>query len=204
MPYANIYWIKLKLETLNDKRFLFDLDDSQKLLFLGLLMLAGATKNSIPDDVNYLKNRLNLDENTEKIAQNLQKIYSVFPKTLCVNGHIKFKNFNELHNPTGNSKGTPTELQRTHRVDKSRVDKIRHAYILFKRHSIGNYTSNDFARTGKAIVELINRAKDNDALVLEALEWISEQKFEWTLETLNKKWVDFMAYKQSKPQVRKI
>jgi len=88
--------------------------------------------------------------------------------------------------------------------EKHRIDKIRLVYTTLKNHSLANYASNDFARTGKAIVELINRAKDNDALVLEALEWISEQKFEWTLETLNKKWVDFMAYKQSKPQVRKI
>lgn len=90
------------------------------------------------------------------------------------------------------------------RIDKNRIDKIRLVYTTLKNHSLTNYSSNDYARTGKAIVELINRAKDNDALVLEALEWMGEQKFEWTLETLNKKWVDFMAYKQSKPQVQKL
>ena len=59
--------VKAVTQILNDKRFIFDCDNDQKWLFLGLILLAGTTQNSVSSDENYLKNRLNLPENTQKI-----------------------------------------------------------------------------------------------------------------------------------------
>lgn len=194
MPYTSIHWIKLKLEILNDKRFLFDLDDEQKLLFLGLLILAGVTRNQVPDDVEFIKNRLNLSENSQKIRENLSKIYKTFPKTMVKNGFVKFKNFNDLHNPIRDvqrsAEGVPKE-----RLDKSRVDKIREEYIRLKGWSLSNFTSDDYARTAKAIKTLINKSNNKDEQVLRALDWASRQTWcDWTLETIYRKWQDFLKW----------
>lgn len=198
MPYSNIHWIKLKLELLNDKRFIFDCNNDQKWLFVGLLLLAANTKNSIADDENFLKNRLNLPETPQKIRENLIHLFTTFPKLISKNGVIKFKNFNKLHNPLGtpsdtqwNAKGTPMDA-----VDKSRIDKIREEYNIIKGLDLKNYFPDDFARTAKAIKTLINKAGNKDELVLKALRWMATQRYEWTLETLVKKWADFMKVEE--------
>lgn len=196
MPYANIYWVKLKLELLNDKRFIFDLNDEQKWLFIGLILLAGNTKNSTPADENYLKNRLNLLQTPEKVRENLDFILKTFPKTVYSNGVIKFKNFSKLHNPLKDtlwkSNGTPKDSK--NRVEKNRIERIREEYIKVAELNINDFTPNTFARTAKAITTLINKA-GNDDLVITALHWIATEaagKWSWTLETLVNKWPDFM------------
>ena len=198
MPYANIYWVKLKLELLNDKRFIFDLNDEQKWLFVGLLLLAGSTKNQVPADENYLKNRLNLSQTPEKVLENLTLICKVFPKTVHCNGVVKFKNFSKLHNPTKethwNPDGTPKDSK--NRVDKSRLDKIRTEYMGIKGWLETDLQPDDYGRLHKAIKTLLLKAND-DGAVIEALHWIesvSAGKWEWTLETLVKKWQDYLAY----------
>jgi hypothetical protein len=204
MPYANIHWIKLKIEILNDKRFIFDCNETQKWLFIGLLLMAGVTKNSVPDDENFLKNRLNLSENSQKIRENLQHLFKIFPKLVSKDGVIKFKNFNEFHNKIGNYFGTPLELQSESkgnkekiRIEKIRIDKLRGVFLDLKNLDIKNYYPDDFARSARAIVGLLNKAGGQDELVVEGLKWISKQNYEWTLETLIKKWAEFMKHKDT-------
>jgi hypothetical protein len=115
MPYTNIVFVKLQIELLDDYRFSEQLNDSQKLLYFCLLLLAGTTKNKIPNDAAYLKRILNLETDTETIRMNLVQLTKVFPKLKIDNslGIISFDNFEEIHNYIiGNSKGTPKEFQR--------------------------------------------------------------------------------------------
>jgi hypothetical protein len=201
MPYANIYYIKLQLEILNDKRFIFDLTSDQKWLFIGLLLLAGSTKNSIPDDEKYLKNRLNMPENDSKIRENISILLAKFPKLVSKDGILKFKNFNKLHNPI-------REIQRDTNghpmvaIDREIVEICRKRYIELKGYDFKNLDSDFYGRTGKAIKNLVFKAKGEVDLVLAGLDWISKQSYEWTLETLIKKWADFMKVKDT-PEILK-
>ncbi len=197
MPYSNIHWIKLQLEILNDKRFIFDCDNDQKWFYIGLLLLAGSTNNQIPDDENFLKNRLNLPENSSKIRENIAFLLKTFPKMISKNGVIKFKNFNKLHNRLGNSEGTPEELQRGVQI-REEQNKIREEYIRLKGFDPINLSSNDYGRMGRAIKTLLTRANGNTDLVMRGLQWQAKQPYSWTLETLDKKWLDFM--KPEKPE----
>ena len=104
MPYSNIVWVKFKLELLSDYRFTDQLNDSQKLLYLGLLLLAGESRNSIPSDENYIKRRLNLCEKAEDIKNDIQHIVSVFKKITVSDNLLSFNNFRELHNWTEGKK----------------------------------------------------------------------------------------------------
>jgi hypothetical protein len=83
-------------------------------------------------------------------------------------------------------------------IDKIRLDKIRLEYIKIKRLDIKNFFPDDFARTAKSIKNLVSKANNNDELVIQALHWIAKQTYEWTLETLNRKWPEFM--RENKPR----
>ena len=83
-------------------------------------------------------------------------------------------------------------------VDKIRIDKIRIEYVKLKGWDLKTFNSNDFARTAKAIKTLLGRTKGEVEPILKGLAWISKQNYEWTLETLDKKWLDFM--KPEKPE----
>lgn len=83
-------------------------------------------------------------------------------------------------------------------IDKIRIDKIRLEYIKVKGLDIKNFFPDDFARTAKAIKNLVTKAQGNDELVIQALHWIAKQTYEWTLETLNRKWPEFMKENISK------
>jgi len=202
MPYKNIHWIKIKLEIMNDKRFLFDLDDGQKLLFLGLLMLAGATNNYVPDDENFLKNRLNLSESTQNIRKNLSKILSIFPKTVSRNGFLKFKNFNRLHNYIrecpGSALGVPKEALDKNRIDKNRIDRLLTTFSTLKTYPRDSWMPQDQARNTNAAKRILQRSP-KDEEVENGLLWLAEDAkkngYNWTLETLDKKWLDYQASK---------
>lgn len=78
-------------------------------------------------------------------------------------------------------------------LDKIRLDKIRIEYIKIKGLDINNFSTDDFGRTAKAIKTLVFKAKDNDDLVVKSLRWASQKGWcDWTLETIIRKWPDFM------------
>lgn len=87
-------------------------------------------------------------------------------------------------------------------LDKSRVDKIRIEYIRVKNYDISSFLPNDYARVHRAIKTLLIKAKGSAEDVIAGLGWINTQRYEWTLETLIRKWPDFMLY-HDKPQILK-
>lgn len=129
MPYKNIQFVKVKMELLEDDRFLFDLNDTQKGLYILMLALAGKTNNKIRDEVDFIKVRLGL----KVLNRNdLIKISQVFTKFKLVDNYWCFDNFDDSHNwilskswsSLGNSQGTPKDFQRKekNRIDKNRID----------------------------------------------------------------------------------
>lgn len=113
MPYSNITFVKVQMELLEDDRFLFDLTDAQKGLYLMLLALAGKTNNHIRNEIHFIKSRLNLSSLN---MADIERVSVVFPKLRCSNGYWSFDNFEETHNyimaKYRKSKGTPKERQR--------------------------------------------------------------------------------------------
>lgn len=82
------------------------------------------------------------------------------------------------------------------------IHNIRLHYITLRQYNINMFTKSDYARTGKAIKEILFRAKGNEDLAKESLTWISKQGYEWSLETVCKKWHDFINYKEGRTPVK--
>jgi hypothetical protein len=210
MPNTNIVFVKLFWKELlhEDDRFIEQLNDSQKGLYLMLLLLAGATNNNIKYDVNYLKRVLNLHENTQIISQNLKKIFEVFRNSRVINGYIKFKNFNKLHNyvwkRVGNSLGIPKEVLEKNRIEKNRIDRAIAHYIHLKdlktevatNHAI---LTNIYKTQGKQLVELLSVEKD-DLEVERAMDWVAGKfkDIDWKFSTVVKQYSDYLRNKNKK------
>lgn len=102
------------------------------------------------------------------------------------------------------SVNTPKDKDKEQDKEKNKdIDnKIRNEYIRIKEWNSAKLTSDDYGRMGKAIKNLLIKASGNQGLVIEGLTWLSKQRYEWTIETLIKKWPDFMKY-ADKPEIVK-
>ncbi len=194
MPYANIYYVKLKLELLNEKRFIFDLTPEQRYLYIGLLLLAGDTKNKIPDDENFLKNRLNLPNSTSEIRDNLELVIRLFRGIIRKNGYLKFKAFNKLHNQMKDSQRLSNDYPKV-AIDKVRLDKVRIEYIKAKgwdkeikeNPSLETEIYKRCSRAAKSLLLACGGDEDKACLAIRNMkEWFGGLKLEWTLETVCK------------------
>jgi hypothetical protein len=160
MPYTNIVWVKFKLELLSDYRFTDKLNDSQKLIYLGLLLLAGNTRNHIPVDENYIKRNLNLAYSLEQIKNDIGVIITIFPKIQKLDNFLYFNNFRKLHNfkikesweknrkEIGNKKELPEKSKRRVREDKEKINKIRFLEFVLLTQDQYSKLCADFTKEG--------------------------------------------------------
>ena len=86
-------------------------------------------------------------------------------------------------------------------IDKITLDKIRLHYITLKGWLQSDLSKDDYARMGKAIKGLFVRANKDSELVCRAISWVSQQGYEWTLETALKKFPDFLRAAPSKEKL---
>lgn len=99
MPSSNIYWVKLFLSLLDeDDRFLFQLNESQQLLYLKLLLLAGRTCNQIVKRTKFICSKINYSHEEECFEKDIARIMEVFPKFKANEKYYYFENFHEMHN----------------------------------------------------------------------------------------------------------
>lgn len=113
MPYSNIVFVKLFLSLFEeDDRFLYQLNESQQLLYVKMLYMAGSTNNSIPKNIKFICNKINYHHEEACFLSDIERIKNLFSRFKEKNGVYYFNNFNELHNFIGKSKGNPKELQR--------------------------------------------------------------------------------------------
>ena len=99
MPTTNIHWIKLFLSLFDeDDRFLFQLNESQQLLYVKLLMLAGRTYNQIVKRPKFICSKVNYPHEEECFLKDINRIMEVFPKFKSNEKFYYFENFHELHN----------------------------------------------------------------------------------------------------------
>ena len=201
MPYRNISYVKLKLELLTDIRFTDKLDDEGKLVYMGLLLLAGHTRNQVPNDPVYIKRNLNLNMTEDKIRDKIADILAVFPKMSGTSLFVKFKKFNALHNWFSN----------TPKIDnmKPKVDKIVLKYIELKnlQTEINNrptFFSSIYKINCRPIRDLLSIAKDENE-VIEAMEWLNNLSWvkdvSWNMHTILKKFSDFLKTRQPEDEL---
>jgi len=116
MPYSNIKFVKLFLSLFSeDDRFLYQLNESQQLLYIKMLYMAGVTNNHITKNSRFIRNKINYHHEEDCFLSDIERIKTVFHRFKEKDGFYCFDNFEELHNyvfKKGNSKGTPKELQR--------------------------------------------------------------------------------------------
>ena len=114
MPYSNIVFVKLFLSLFEeDDRFLYQLNESQQLLYVKMLYLAGSTNNHIPKNIKFICNKINYHHEEACFISDIARIKSLFQRFKeSREGFYYFNNFNELHNFIGKSKGNPKEFQR--------------------------------------------------------------------------------------------
>ncbi len=159
MPYKNIRFIKLALELFDDERFLLECNDSQKLDYILWIAMAGLTTNEARDNVAWLKNRFNLQKAPDELSENLTTLLQKFPKMYSVGGKIKFRNFNDYHNPLRSADGTPKESPLyTEYKDKWNAKipfKIREMSNGRKKHLRERLKEREFANNYDLILDLI-------------------------------------------------
>ena len=143
MPYSNIVFVKLFIAIIDeDDRFLYQLNESQQLLYLKMLILAGKTGNNIPKTYTYIKNTINYNHEQGCFDADIKRIRAIFPKLKETDNGYYFEKFEELHNYIDKevlkakkeekkkqqeiqrkSAGTPQETQRTLSDVEVEVDK---------------------------------------------------------------------------------
>jgi hypothetical protein len=139
MPYANIVFVKLQIELLRDFRFTDQLNDRQKLLYLGLILVAGASGNKIPAEYGYIKRVLNLESTPEQIESDIKFIMQIYPKCLHSNGMIQFENFDRIHSyvreknrmSEGKNKARQITLENKNKNKNKEIDIEKDIYIDF-------------------------------------------------------------------------
>jgi hypothetical protein len=215
MPTTKLVFVKLLLELADDTRFTMELNDSQKLDYLLLLLMAGLTHNEIPQDFEWFRSRFHLEKNSLEIQQNIEKIRKVFKKLIVFNGKLKLKNFKELHNyiykEKENSLGI---LKEFYKASPNKVNlfliisSLISFYITKKGFREEDVQMPERNRYGKALKELLINAKGDDNLVKEGIEWLcgdaSKNNYSWTLETLLKKWAEFKSVMNTPEILRKF
>lgn len=126
MPYSNIVFVKLFLSLFEeDDRFLYQLNESQQLLYIKMLYMAGSTNNRIVKNPRFICNKINYHHEEACFLSDIDRIKEVFPHGFYEKeGCYYFKNFNELHNYLGKSKGKPeTEKGISQNKRRIRIDK---------------------------------------------------------------------------------
>ena len=142
MPYKNIVLIKLFLRLFEeDDRFLYQLNESQQLLFIKMLYLSAITDNKIPKNPRFICSKINYHHEEECLFKDLDRILEVFNGFKTDGKSYHFNNFHELHNYTGKHQGNPTPKGRVFPdkdKSKSRV-RVEQEKIKKKRREEGSY-----------------------------------------------------------------
>lgn len=173
MPYKNIVYVKFHIDLLSDIRFTDKLDDNGKLIYMGLLLLAGRTNNQIPNNPIFIKRNLNLNLTEERISQEISEIRGIYPKLIGNSQYLKFKNFNKIHNYY---EKTPKEEKQDRTVVEKKSNKdILDFFSKSHKEVTGVYYPINYGKDQKLIYELLE-AYGIDALKTIIIEFFNGAK----------------------------
>ena len=196
MPYKNVHYVKLMLELFDDRRFIKECNDSQKLDYILWLVMAGLTVNNSELDYEWFKTRFNLRKDVAEIRENMDFLFETFSRMYKKGNCVKFKNFKKIHNQIRNAEGKPRDSQKT---AQSIIYKIIGEYI--KLRGWDNEVENKellksiFKRNVKAAKDL-SRLNNDVEYIIKAMRHISatmkNKGLSWTLETIISYYPDFL------------
>ena len=200
MPYVNIVWIKLQVRLLNDHRF-FGMTERSQLFYIKILLLCGANKNKVPKLFQKLRALLRTDCSEVELNESIKEIRSNFPKLMETEEFYFIRGFKSLHNwcSPGSSAGTPkdaVEKKRKEKIRKEYITDVSEFYVLKKQFPRDELCNDDWVRIQTATRNLILKTKTTD-IAKEAISWQSEQEYPWTLETVVKKYPEFLVNRKS-------
>jgi hypothetical protein len=114
VPYSNIVFVKLFLSLFEeDDRFLYQLNESQQLLYIKLLYLAASSGNQIPKNHRFICHKVNYHHEEECLKSDIKRISEVFKRFKETDKFYHFEKFEELHNYIPRkSDGNPKDVQR--------------------------------------------------------------------------------------------
>ena len=99
MPYTNTVFVKLFLSLFEEyDRFLYQLNESQQLLYIKLLYMAGATENKIGKNLKFISDKINYHHEKESLKADIKRIREVFPRFVEGKEFYYFENFEKLRN----------------------------------------------------------------------------------------------------------
>lgn len=82
-------------------------------------------------------------------------------------------------------------------IDTDDKKEIKEYYIKIKGYDVSGWIAGDWARLGKSVKDLLLRSNNNKQECIEAILWISDKPYEWTIETLLRKYPDFLKGRKS-------
>ena len=148
---------------------------------------------------NHIQRVANLDnKKVEEILETLAELKLICHKSLK-RGALYSVGFEKRADDYTTRKLRTMSEQDTNNVhlEKNRLDKIRIEYIKAIGLEESHLKTDDYGRIHKAIKNLVIKADQKDDLVIAGIHWITEisaGKWSWTLETLLKKWPEFMKW----------
>lgn len=163
----------------------------------GLVLMNILTVN---ENINGIGKSYSLQKDYEK-WQTVNENINCYKKTNdTVNENIKggglMKTLTTKDTILNNNKDTLTKDNTIIPIVSNVFQDVREHYARLKQHDITKYTKDDYARTGRVIKLLLDRANNNNQQIMDCITWVSKQGYnDWTLETCNKKWHDFINCK---------
>lgn len=185
-------FVKVETRLLNDPRF-FTLPEQDQLIWLKILMLCKMNQGRIPSQTTTFCALLRTNRDANDIDLTIERLKAAFPKFKSTKHFHYVQGFQKRHD----NKSLQNELMsRKSRVEKSRVEYILQPYLQAKNISTKDLSGSDWGRLTNAVKKLLKRTND-DKLVCAAIEWTNndatKRGYQWTLETVDKKWLDFIA-----------
>lgn len=141
------------LELFDDKRFIYDCNDSQKLDYILWMAMAGITQNNAEANSEWFVQRFNLVKKFEEVDENLVHLLKTFKRMKKNRGRIKFNKFNEIHNYIGKSQGNPKEIPR---MSQNRIDIDKNINTIAKKKPAEPKVSSDVNSLMGVFKKLVN------------------------------------------------
>lgn len=141
------------LELFDDKRFIYDCNDSQKLDYILWMAMAGITQNNAEANSEWFVQRFNLVKKFQEVDENLLHLLKTFKRMKKNRGRIKFNKFNEIHNYIGKSQGNPKEIPR---MSQNRIDIDKNINTIAKKKPTEPKVSSDVNSLMGVFKKLLN------------------------------------------------
>ena len=182
-------FIKLELKLLFlDPRF-WQLSDFEQLTYIKLIGIGKLTDNKVTKDLPSLEGYMRSKRPLSDLQVTLDRLMSIFPNLKSNKHYYFFTSWKKRYPKKGTEK--EKDIDKEKEYSRERLITILKTFTTLKNLDFGELEGGDFGRYFRAIKTLLKRAKGDDGRVVQAMKWVAAQNYcDWTLETVDKKWLD--------------